>query len=187
VRYDTASCEVGTWVARRIGIGKGVERALFEVAEWWNGGGAPQGLREDAVVPAARVAHVAADAVVLDDIGGSELTLDGLRRRAGSVLDPSLVETFVANASEVLGRGGDPRTCLLEEEPQPVVERGLDELSAVAAVFGDVGDLKFPSLHGHSSGVASLAFGAAQCLRLDSRSRPTSRWPLTSTISDDSR
>jgi HD-GYP domain-containing protein (c-di-GMP phosphodiesterase class II) len=168
-QYDTASCEVGSWVARRIGLGPGVERALFEVGEWWAGGGAPQGLREDAIAPAARVAHLAADAVALDEVGGSELAVDGMRRRAGSVLDPTLVDTFTVNASEVLDRSGDPRLRLLEEEPRPVEERGLNELPALAAVFGDVGDLKFPSLHGHSSGVATLAVGAAQCLRLDGR------------------
>ena len=168
-RYDTASCEVGSWVARRIDMGPGVERALFEVAEWWNGGGAPQGLREDAIAPAARVAHLAADAAVLDDVGGAELAVDGVRRRAGSVLDPNLVQTFAANAAEILDRAGDPRARLLEEEPRPVDERGRDELPAIAAVFGDVGDLKFPALHGHSSGVATLALGAARFLRLDDR------------------
>ena len=146
-----------------------MERALYEVAEWWNGDGAPQQLREDAIAPAARVAHLAADAVVLDDLGGAELAVDGVRRRSGSILDPTLVETFAANASEVLDRSGDPREMLLEEEPQPVDERELGELPAIAAVFGDVADLKFPSLHGHSSGVATLALGAARCLRLDDR------------------
>ena len=168
-RYDRASCEIGSRIARRIGIGSGVERALYEVAEWWNGDGAPQQLREDAIAPAARVAHLAADAVVLDDLGGAELAVDGVRRRSGSILDPTLVETFAANASEVLDRSGDPRELLLEEEPQPVDERELGELPAIAAVFGDVADLKFPSLHGHSSGVATLALGAARCLRLDDR------------------
>ncbi len=168
-QYDTASCEIGSWVARQIGIGPGVERALYEVAEWWSGGGAPQGLREDAIVPAARVAHLAADAVALEDVGGADLAVDGMRKRSGSILDPGLVETLVANASAILDRSGDPRAELLEEEPRPVDERGLDELPAIAAAFGDVGDLKFPSLHGHSSGVAALAVGAAACLRLDGR------------------
>jgi HD-GYP domain-containing protein (c-di-GMP phosphodiesterase class II) len=168
-QYDTASCEVGSWVARRIGLGPGVERGLFEVGEWWNGDGAPRGLREEAIAPSSRVAHLAADAVAVDAVGGSELAVAALRRRAASVLDPALVETFAANVSEILDRSGDPRSRLLEEEPQPVSERGLDELPALAAVFGDVGDLKFPSLHGHSSGVATLAVGAAQCLRLDAR------------------
>jgi HD-GYP domain-containing protein (c-di-GMP phosphodiesterase class II) len=168
-QYDTASCEVGSWVARRIGIGPGVERALFEVAEWWDGGGAPKGLREDAIAPAARVAHLAADAVALHDVGGAELAVEGVRRRAGSILDPGLVESFTGNASEILDRSGDPRERLLAEEPEPVDERGPSELVEVAAVFGDVGDLKFPALHGHSSAVAALAAGAAESLRLDAQ------------------
>jgi HD-GYP domain-containing protein (c-di-GMP phosphodiesterase class II) len=117
----------------------------------------------------ARVAHVAADAVVLDDLGGTELAVDGIRRRAGSVLDPNLVATFAAKASELLDRTGDPRECLLAEEPEPVEERGHTEIAVVAAVFGHVADLKFPALHGHSSGVAALARDAARCLRLDDR------------------
>ena len=168
-RYDAASCEIGRSVASRIGLGAGVERALYEVGEWWNGGGAPQKLREDAISIAARVAHLAADAVVLDDLGGSELAVGGMRSRTGSILDPSLVETFAANASEILERSGDPRARLLEEEPEPVEERGPSELVDVAAVFGDVGDLKFPALHGHSSGVAALAAKAAESLRLDAQ------------------
>ena len=168
-QYDTASCEVGRSVAGRIGIGASVEQALYEVGEWWSGGGAPQGLREDAIAPAARVARLAADAVVLDDLGGVELAVEGLRRRSGSTLDPALVATFAAQASEILSRDGDPRILLLEEEPEPVEERGPNELTEVAAVFGDVGDLKFPMLHGHSSGVASLAAGAAESLRLDAQ------------------
>ena len=167
--YDTASCEIGRSVAGRIGIGAGVERALYEVGEWWSGDGVPEKLREDAIAVAARVARLAADAVVLDDIGGSELAVRGLRRRAGSILDPGLVETFAVSAAELLDRTGDPRVRLLEEEPEPVAERGPTALAEVAAVFGDVGDLKFPLLHGHSAGVAELAVAAADVLRLDRR------------------
>jgi HD-GYP domain-containing protein (c-di-GMP phosphodiesterase class II) len=168
-RYDTASCEIGSSVARRAGIGASVERALYEVGEWWNGGGAPQGLRQDEISIGARIAHLAADAAVLDDLGSADLAVEGLRKRAGSVLDPSLVETFAANAAGILDRTGDPRACLLEEEPRPVDERDPAELPALAAVFGDVADLKFPALHGHSSGVAALAVRAARKLRVDSR------------------
>ena len=168
-QYDTASCEVGRSVAGRIGLGTGVERALYEVGEWWNGEGAPQRFREEAIAPAARVARVAADAVVLDDLGGPELAVDGLRRRAGSILDPSLVKTFVANVAGILDGSGDPRERLLDEEPLPVEDRGPTEILDIAAVFGHVGDLKFPALHGHSSGVAILAAEAASALRLDGR------------------
>jgi HD-GYP domain-containing protein (c-di-GMP phosphodiesterase class II) len=168
-RYDTASCEIGSSVARRIGLGSSVERALYEVGEWWNGGGAPQGLREEAISIGARIAHVAADAVVLDDLGGADLAVAGLRTRAGTVLDPGLVEGFATRSTEILDRTGDPRECLLEEEPWPGEERDRADLPALAAVFGDVADLKFPALHGHSSGVAALAVEAARRLRLDDR------------------
>jgi HD-GYP domain-containing protein (c-di-GMP phosphodiesterase class II) len=168
-QYDTASCEIGRSVAGRIAIGAGVERALYEVGEWWSGEGVPQRLREEAIAPAARVARVAADAVVLDNRGGPELAVDGLRRRAGSILDPSLVETFAANVSGILDGSGDPRDRLLDEEPLPVEDRGPKETLDIAAVFGDVGDLKFPALHGHSSGVATLAAETARALRLDDR------------------
>jgi HD-GYP domain-containing protein (c-di-GMP phosphodiesterase class II) len=167
--YDTASCEVGSSTARRIGLGAGVERALYEVGEWWSGDGAPQGLHEESIAVAARVARVASDAAVLDDLGRVEVTVDGLRRRAGSVLDPMLVDTFAANAKVILDRTGDPRECILDAEPQPVVERGLAELRGIAAAFGDVADLKFPALHGHSAGVAALATDAGRRLRLDAR------------------
>jgi HD-GYP domain-containing protein (c-di-GMP phosphodiesterase class II) len=168
-QYDTASCEVGRNVAARVGIGDGVERALYEVGEWWNGDGVPQALREQEIAPAARVARLAADAVALDDLGGGALAVDGLRRRAGSILDPSLVDTFASNVSEILDRSGDPRERLLEEEPEPVEDRRPGDVPEIAAVFGDVADLKFPALHGHSSGVATLAVAAAEALRLDGR------------------
>src|SRR5918992_1170563 len=100
-RYDTASCEVGSSMARRIALGTGVERGLYEVGEWWNGNGAPQGLQGESIALASRVARVAADAAVLHDLGGGDRAVDGLRRRAGSGLDPSLVATFAAHAIEI--------------------------------------------------------------------------------------
>jgi hypothetical protein len=95
-RYDTASCEVASSIARRLGLGAGIERALFEIGEWWNGEGAPNGLEEEAISAACRVARVAGDAAVLDDLGGPALAVDRLRERAGSVLDPYVVATFAA-------------------------------------------------------------------------------------------
>jgi HD-GYP domain-containing protein (c-di-GMP phosphodiesterase class II) len=41
-----------------------------------------------------------------------------------------------------------------------------NELAEVAATFADLADLKSPFTHGHSSGVAALARGAAERLRL---------------------
>ncbi len=102
--YDTAACEVASAVARRIGLGAGVARALYEVGEWWDGTGPPQGLRGDEIAVAARVARLAADAVVLDGVGGREHAVRGIRARAGSLLDPAVAEAFATNATDLLGR-----------------------------------------------------------------------------------
>jgi HD-GYP domain-containing protein (c-di-GMP phosphodiesterase class II) len=170
--FDIASCEVASATARRIGLGDGVERALAQVGEWWDGSGVPGGLKEDAISAPARIARATADAAVLEDMGGAEVAAAGLRARAGSLLDPVVVDAFAASAEELVAdaRSGDPRVLLLEREPEPNAERSEEELRDIAAAFGHVADLKLPALHGHSAGVASLAVGAAQRLRLDARS-----------------
>jgi HD-GYP domain-containing protein (c-di-GMP phosphodiesterase class II) len=169
--FDTASCEVASAVARRIGLGAGVQRALYEVGEWWDGSGVPRGLSEEAITFPARVARAAADAAVLEDMGGAQVAVDGLGARAGTLLAPAVVDAFAANAGELLAeaRTGDPRERVLEREPQPVVERDKEQLPDIAAAFGDVADLKLPALHGHSAAVASLATDAARRLRVDAQ------------------
>ena len=158
-RFDTGSCEVASATARRVGLGAGVQRALREAVEWWNGDGPPRGLRGDEIALPARIARAAADAARFDDLGGSEAAVGALRRRSGGILDPSLVEAFAANADRLLEetRAGDPRERMLEAEPEPVVEIDVAELTAVAAAFGDLADMKMPWTHGHSAGVARLA------------------------------
>ena len=168
-RHETASCEVAREIARRLGLPGSLQRALYEVHEWWKGGGAPRGLRGEEIALPARIARVASDAALFDDIGGPELAADALRRRAGGMLDPSIVQVFVRNAGELLAEAnaGDPRERILEVEPSPAVEKDQSDLPEVAAAFGDLADLKTPFTHGHSKGVASLATAAAEALRLD--------------------
>ena len=168
-RFDTGSCEVGSATAKRVGLGPGVQRALREAVEWWNGDGPPRGLREGEIALPARLARAAADAARFDHLGGGEAAVDALRRRSGGILDPAVVELFTANADRLLAetRAGDPRRLVLEAEPEPVVEIDFAELPRVAAAFGDLADLKTPWTHGHSGGVTRLAKGAAERLRLD--------------------
>jgi HD-GYP domain-containing protein (c-di-GMP phosphodiesterase class II) len=168
-RYDATVCEVARETARRIDLSDGIQRALFEVKECWNGGGGPQGLRGEEILLPARVARVATEAALFHDLGGAELAVQALTRRAGGMLDPSIVAGFVANASILLGEAGaeDPREQILSVEPEPVVEKDLGELPRLAAAFGDLADLKTPFTHGHSKGVARLARAAAKSLVLD--------------------
>ena len=167
--FDTGSCEVASTTAKRVGLGEGVQRALQEAVEWWNGEGPPRGLRGEEIALPARIARIAADAARFDHIGGRDAAVDALRRRSGTILDPTLVERFAANADDLLAQShaGDPRQLLLEREPEPAVEMEPTELPRVASAFGDLADLKTPWMHGHSGGVAKLATAAAQKLGLD--------------------
>jgi HD-GYP domain-containing protein (c-di-GMP phosphodiesterase class II) len=171
-RHETASCEVARTTARRLGLPDSLQRALYEIHEWWQGGGAPRGLEGEEIALPARIARVASDAALFDDIGGPELAADALRRRAGGMLDPAIVHVFVANARALLAEAnaGDPRQRILELEPEPAIERNQNELPEVAAAFGDLADLKTPFTHGHSREVARLARAAAETLRLDAAS-----------------
>jgi HD-GYP domain-containing protein (c-di-GMP phosphodiesterase class II) len=168
-RHETASCEVARETARRLGLPGSLQRALHEVHEWWNGDGAPRGLEGEEIALPARIARVACDAALFDDIGGSALAADAVRRRAGGMLDPSIVQVFIANAATLLAEAnaGDPRERILVVEPDPAVEIEQSELPHVAAAFGDLVDLKTPFTHGHSKGVAGLAKATADGLRLD--------------------
>jgi HD-GYP domain-containing protein (c-di-GMP phosphodiesterase class II) len=183
-RYETASCEVARATARRIALREGVQRSVYEVHEWWNGKGAPRGLRGEEIALPARVARVAAEAARFSDVGGADLAVDAVRRRSGGVLDPSIVQTFVVSAPALLAEAGagDPRERILEAEPEPVVERGPDELARVGEAFGDLADLKTPFTHGHSKEVARLATAAAERLRLDAAT--TSRLQVAALLHD---
>ena len=103
------------------------------------------------------------------------------------MLDPAIVEVFIANARALLAEAnaGDPRERILEVEPEPTVEKDQSELAQVAAAFGDLADLKTPFTHGHSKGVASLATAAANRLRLDTVS--LSRLHLAALLHDVGR
>ena len=168
-RYDSTVCEIARETARRIDLTEGVQSALFQIKEAWNGGGFPRRLQGDEILTPARIARVASEATLFYDLGGVELAVHAVARRGGSLLDPAIVDDFVANAAALLGEAaaGDPREAILAAEPEPIVEKHHGDLPNVAEAFGDLVDLKTPFTHGHSKEVASLAKGAAERLGFD--------------------
>jgi HD-GYP domain-containing protein (c-di-GMP phosphodiesterase class II) len=169
--FDTGSCEVAVQTARRLGLGEGVQRAVHELVEWWAGGWSPQGIGGEAIARPARVARVAGDAATFAVRGDPGVVVDALRRRAGTILDPGIVDVFARSAASLMraAQTGDPRERVLELEPEPVQERSAAGLPEVAAAFGDAADLKAPLMHGHSGAVARLACAAGKRVKLDAR------------------
>jgi HD-GYP domain-containing protein (c-di-GMP phosphodiesterase class II) len=158
-----AACEVGRDAARRLCLPEGVQDSVYNAYEWWDGGGEPHGRSGEEIPIGARLAVLAAVAMIFDDAAGPEAAVHAVRQQRATILDPGLVDRFLPRAHGLLGevRTSDPRTLVLEAEPSPVVSVLEPQLLGVAAVFGDLADVKSPFTHGHSRGVAGLAREAA--------------------------
>ena len=159
-----AVCEVASGMARRLGFGEEVRRALNESLERWDGKGAPQGLKGEDVALAARIAEPATQAVIFHRIGGPEAALAMVERRSGGWFDPAVAEAFRDVGPSALERldEEDPWASVLAAEPEPVRRIAADRLEDVAEAFADMVDLKTTFTLGHSSGVARLAATAAE-------------------------
>jgi HD-GYP domain-containing protein (c-di-GMP phosphodiesterase class II)/DNA-binding CsgD family transcriptional regulator len=171
----TATCEVATLMGRRLGLPLEVQRGLHELFERWDGSGAPQKLKGENIAVPARLAQLAAQAIVFERLGGIDASLAMVRRRAGGALDPAFAEAFARHGRALLQtiNGGDPARAVIDAEPDPQVWIGEPQLDDVAHVFADAIDLKSTFTLGHSAAVAALSEQAARLLGL-----PESQAPL---------
>ena len=161
-------CEVGSLLARRLGLSGTVQTSLTQVFERWDGKGSPDRIKGEGIALPARLAEVATQAVIFDRLGGTDAALEVIGRRAGGWFDPAIVDAFVATGPDLLGEvnASDPWTIVLEAEPEPHTVVGPEGIDRIARTFADMVDLKSTYTLGHSSGVAELATGAARSLRM---------------------
>jgi HD-GYP domain-containing protein (c-di-GMP phosphodiesterase class II)/DNA-binding CsgD family transcriptional regulator len=164
----SSHCELAVALARRLNVGDAVVAALGEVYERWDGGGAPAGLRGDAIGLPARVVHVAWRLCAHLALGGADAAIAELQRRRGKDLDPSLATLAVRNRNDLLQglTGAAVFTTFLDAEPAPRVQLLPDRLRDIAAAFGAFADVKSPFTSGHSQRVARFAGAAARSIGL---------------------
>ena len=96
------------WLGTRPG-GSGfpdaTQEALYHVYESWVGGWVPEGRKGDDIAIGSRVARAAMDAAFFGQLGGVDAAVFALRQRAGVILDPAVVATFVEDRRGHPGRG----------------------------------------------------------------------------------
>jgi HD-GYP domain-containing protein (c-di-GMP phosphodiesterase class II) len=171
--HSHAQCEVGSAIARAMGLGEMVVASLALRDERYDGRGPLRKAAGDALPLAARVADVADIAELFHGRAGVAGAIELLEARRGGQLDPDIVAVFLR----------DPRGFLAPVEAPSVVERFLAcegpsprvidaaGLEQVAAAFSRAIDLKSYYTPGHSAGVAALAGRAAEAAGLDADGR----------------
>lgn len=103
-----SSCEVGRAVGPMLGLPDAVVACLDHVYERWDGRGIPGIARETGLPLAARVVHVAEQAVLAHAQGGLPGAVAEVRRRAGGHLDPDLASAFARGAEAALAPLAEP-------------------------------------------------------------------------------
>jgi HD-GYP domain-containing protein (c-di-GMP phosphodiesterase class II) len=157
-------CEVAQQLARRLGMQTQVQTALGQVFERWDGKGMPARLKGEQLALPVRVGHIAQQAALFHQIGGTESAIAMARQRAGGAFDPDLVERFCQVAPQLCA-SLDVESLwdsILDAEPEPHLPLSVHAFEDGTRALADFVDLKSPYLVGHSSGVAALAAAAAQ-------------------------
>jgi putative nucleotidyltransferase with HDIG domain len=161
-------CEVGSRMADRLRLGTGVQAALRDSTEIWDGRSGALGHAGDDIALPARYALLATQAVLFDRLGGPEAAVDVVRERAGHWFDPEVAATFARVGADLLRSMADADVWheVLEVEPRPVRCVPDSQVDDIARVFADLVDLKSTFTLGHSTEVAELAVAAAEQLGL---------------------
>lgn len=163
-----AHCEVAQLLAERLGLGAGVQQALGQVFDRWDGRGLSAQARGDALSVSIRVVHVARDAEIYYRLAGSDGAVAVVKDRSGAAYDPRIAERFALHARQLL----DPLETIDVWNAMLSSERGEQRVLAGSEIDGairtvaDFADLKSHHSVGHSPGVAQLAADATRRLRL---------------------
>ncbi len=166
-RLYRANCEVAVRTADRLGLPAGVQQGLDTIYARWDGTGTPAARGEE-IALASRFAQVAGQAMVFAQAGEPDHAIETIRHRAGTALDPTIAAAFVAHGTPMLAAidTTDPFLAVLEAEPEPHRRVPEARIDGITRAFADITDLKSPWLHGHSTGVATLADSTARQMKL---------------------
>jgi HD-GYP domain-containing protein (c-di-GMP phosphodiesterase class II) len=162
-------CEVTQAHALHLGLGTEIQAALGDVFERWDGNGWPAGRQGEQVPLPVRLMQVAEDADLQHGLGGLELAVSVVRKRAGAAFDPAVADAFCRVAPELLdGLDGAAlwENAMAAEPGEHAMLEG-EQVDEGLRVLGDFADLTIPYTLGHSAAVAELAATAGEQAGLD--------------------
>jgi HD-GYP domain-containing protein (c-di-GMP phosphodiesterase class II) len=153
--------------AERVGLPPVAVDGLRRSYERWDGKG-PEKIGGAQIPLPARVVAVADVVEVHHRRGGVDAAVEMVRKRAGTHLDPQLVDLFCDNAEGLLAQlhAAPSWEAVIAAEPGLVRSIRGDEIERVLEAMGDLVDMKTPHMAGHSRGVANLAAEAARVLAM---------------------
>ncbi|MBD1318012.1 HD domain-containing phosphohydrolase [Gordonia hankookensis] len=155
-------CMSAAALARHIGLGPDVERAIAFTYERYDGGGLPNGVSADDIPIEMRVAQLADMVEVHHRTYGVDGAVAMARSRRGGHFDPAVVDAFVTDPEGVLSVvGDDPWSSAMSLAPDSEISLDEPGLDALVMAIGDFGDLKCPFALGHSRRVAEIVDSAA--------------------------
>ena len=135
-----AHVEAATEFARRLGMSAEVVESLGHAFERWDGRGIPDTREAEDVPAAVRVATVARDIDLWQQVGGTEAATAVVRARAGRGYDPTVAAAFLLAPEEVLRATATPDAWqeVLDLEPGAARWVDADEIDEVLRVFADL-------------------------------------------------
>jgi len=170
VDHQRGTCEVAARIAQRLGMPQGVQNALLHYLDRWDRKG-PYGLRGSQIPLAARLLQAALKIEAMYTAHGRREAEAVALERKGKMLDPQVVEAFLAAAKnpdlwQNLAKE-DLQATVLDMEPDSLY-RYIDEakLDDVALAIADFLDLKSPATGGHSRKTAEVAEAIARRMGL---------------------
>ncbi len=155
-------CSSAAALARHLGLGPDVERAIAFTFERYDGAGLPGGAAGEEIPIEMRIAQVADMVEVHHRMYGVDGAVAMAHSRRRGHFDPVVVDAFTSQAESLFpADGDDPWDCALDLAPEPDVRLDATGLDRLLVAIGDFVDLKCPFTLGHSRNVAELAEAAA--------------------------
>jgi putative nucleotidyltransferase with HDIG domain len=167
-------CDRGASIVSKLGMGSLAADAVNNLEEHWDGSGHPYGLCGGEIPRLARLGAIAQHLDMFSIGRSPQVAIETLQEWSGSWFDPELVEIALAlhrrdalwpscNAMDSLA---STRAAVLALDPHRRHRLDDDQIDRICEGFAEIVDAKSHFTFRHSIGVAELAHGIAEYLRL---------------------